>query len=103
MPTKRDVWERTDRLYQCLGRFLYVCFIAILYEANAERDLYERFRPSLDFYSRFLRDVTAAMLLYRTIARKVFWEFDYIIMQNLNNILPLFCTPTWPSHYVSEN
>ena len=24
-------------------------------------------------------------------------------MQNLSNILPLFCTPTWPSHHVSEN
>ena len=26
--------------------------------------------------SRFSRDVTAAMLMYRTIAKKVFWEFD---------------------------
>ena len=25
------------------------------------------------------------------------------IMQNLSAILPLLCTPTWPSHYVSEN
>ena len=33
--------------------------------------------------SRFSRDVTAAMLVYRTIAKKVFWEFDSIIMQNL--------------------
>ena len=24
-------------------------------------------------------------------------------MQNLSDILPLFCTPTWPSHHVSEN
>ena len=29
------------------------------------------------------------MLVYRTIVRKFFWEFDSIIMQNLNNILPL--------------
>ena len=43
------------------------------------------------------------MLVYRTIAKKVFWEFDSIIMQNLSDILPLFCTPTWPSHHVSEN
>ena len=41
--------------------------------------------------------------MYRTIAEIVFWEFDSIIMQNLSNILPLFCTPTWPSHHVSEN
>ena len=54
-------------------------------------------------YSRFSRDVTAAMLVYRTIAKKGFWEFDSIIMQNLSDILPLFCTPTWPSHHVSEN
>ena len=43
------------------------------------------------------------MLVYRTIAKKVFWEFDPIIMQNLNDILPSFCTPIWPSHRVSEN
>ena len=42
-------------------------------------------------------------MVYRTIAEIVFWEFDSIIMQNLSNILPLFCTPTWPSHHVSEN
>ena len=41
--------------------------------------------------------------MYRTIAKKGFWEFDSIIMQNLSDILPLFCTPTWPSHHVSEN
>ena len=54
-------------------------------------------------YSRFSRDVTAAMLVYRTIAKKVFWEFDSIIMQNLSDILPLFCATTWPSHHVSES
>ena len=43
------------------------------------------------------------MLVYRTIAENVFWEFDSIIMQNLNDILPLFCTPTWLPHHVSEN
>ena len=52
--------------------------------------------------SRFSRDVTAAMLMYRTMAKQVFWEFDSIIVQNLGNILPLFCTPTWLSHHVSE-
>ena len=54
-------------------------------------------------YSRFSRDVTVAMLVYRAIAKKVFWEFDSIIMQNLSESLPLFCTPRWPSHHVSEN
>ena len=34
---------------------------------------------------------------------KVFWEFESIIMQNLSDILPLFGTPTWPSHHVNEN
>ena len=41
--------------------------------------------------------------MYRTIADKGFWEFDFIIMQTLSDILPLFCTLTWPSHRVSEN
>ena len=61
------------------------------------------FPCGLQMYPRFSRDVTAAMLVYRTIAKKVFWEFDSVIMQNLGDILPLFCTPTWPSHHVSEN
>ena len=34
-------------------------------------------------YSRFSRDVTAAMLVYRTIAKKFFWEFDSVIMPKL--------------------
>ena len=60
-------------------------------------------RVSLESNVLFSRDVTATMLVYRTIVRKLFWEFDSITMQNLNNILPLFCTPTWPSQHVSEN
>ena len=48
-------------------------------------------------------DVTAAMLMCRVIVKNVFWEFDSIMMQNLSDILLLFCSPTWPSHYVSEN
>ena len=43
------------------------------------------------------------MLLYRTTAEKGFWEFDFIIKPNLSDILPLFCTSTWPSHHVSKN
>ena len=53
--------------------------------------------------SRFSCDITAAMLVYRTVVKKVFWELDNIIMQNLSDILPLFCTPPWRSHDVSEN
>ena len=61
-------------------------------------------RPVHGVNSRFLRNVTAAMMVYRTIAKKVFWEFDsIIIMQDLSDILPLFCTPTWPSRHMSEN
>ena len=51
--------------------------------------------------SWFAPDVTAAMLVYRTIAKKVFWEFDSIIVQNLSDILLLFCSPTCRSHHVS--
>ena len=36
------------------------------------------------------------------IAKKVFWEFDFYITQNVSDILPLFRTPTWPSHHISE-
>ena len=36
-------------------------------------------------------------------SKKVFWDLDSIIMQNLSAILSLFCTPVWPSHLVSEN
>ena len=35
--------------------------------------------------------------------KKVFWEFDAIIMQNLSDTLPLFCILTWLSGHVSEN
>ena len=61
------------------------------------------YQYSCQINSQFSRDIMVAMLVYRTIAKKVFWEFDSIIMQNLNDILPLFCTPTWPLHHVSEN
>ena len=52
--------------------------------------------------SRFVRDVTAAILLYRTIAKKAFADCNSIIMQYLSDILPFFCTQTRPSHYLSE-
>ena len=43
------------------------------------------------------------MLVYRTIEKKVFWQFDSIIMQNMSHNLLLFCAPTWPSRHASEN
>ena len=49
------------------------------------------------------RDDTTAISVYRTIPKKVFEEFDVIIMQNLSDILQLSCAPTMPCHYVSEN
>ena len=36
-------------------------------------------------------------------SEKVYWECQSIIMQNLSDVLPLFWTPNWPSHHVSEN
>ena len=33
-------------------------------------------------------------------SEKVSWEFDSTIMQNLFDILLLFCIPTWLSHHV---
>ena len=41
--------------------------------------------------------------MYGTMAKDSFWAFDSMIMQNLTEILPLFCTATWPLNHVSEN
>ena len=49
---------------------------------------------------QFSPDVTAAMLVHRTIEKKVSWEFDSIIIQNMSHNL---LTPTWPSYHVIEN
>ena len=43
------------------------------------------------------------MLVRRAKEKKVFWEFDSIIMQNMSHNLLLFCAPTWPSYRVIEN
>ena len=52
----------------------------------------------------FSPDATAAMLVHRTIIeKKVFWEFDSIIMQSMRHNLLLFCTPTSPTYHVIEN
>ena len=54
-------------------------------------------------YRWFSPDVTAPMLVHRTIEKKVFWEFDSILMQNMSLHLLLFCAPTRPSRHVIEN
>lgn len=51
--------------------------------------------------SRFSREVTAAMFVYRTMVKKVFGEFDSIVVQNFSDILLLFCAPTCPPHHRS--
>ena len=51
----------------------------------------------------FSPDVIADMLVHRTKEKKVFWEFDSNIMQNVSHNLLLFCAPTWPSYHVIEN
>ena len=71
-------------------------------EVGAENLLRGKPFPRHQTLSQFSGDVTAAMLVYRTIVKEVFWKFDVIIMQNVSDILPLFCTPTWPSHHVNE-
>ena len=44
------------------------------------------------------------MLVHRTKQiKKVFWEFDSIIMQNMIHNLLLFCAPTWPPYHVIDN
>ena len=49
--------------------------------------------------SWFSCDVTAAMLVNRTIVKKVFAEFDSIIMQSVSDILPLFCMLRYDNLY----
>ena len=73
------------------------------YNKSVVRELISEIKKALHSVNYwFARDVTAAMLVYRTMAKKqVFWEFDSIIMQNLNDILLLFCTPTCPPNHVS--
>ena len=54
-------------------------------------------------YGWFSPDVNAAMLVHRTKEKKVFWEFDSVIVQNMSHNLLLFCAPTWPCYHVIEN
>ena len=42
-------------------------------------------------YSLIATDVTAAMLVEKNNSEKVFWDFDSVIMQNLNHFFLLFC------------
>ena len=51
----------------------------------------------------FSPDIIAAMLVQGTKEKKVFWEFDsIIIMQAISHNVLLFCAPTWPSHHMIE-
>ena len=100
--------SRRKRITKGLSEFKSVLTIFYLFYLTPKIDfvfVLQGFEFSLciSFVSNswFAPDVTAAMLVYRTIAKKVFSEFDSIIMQNLSDILLLFCTPTWPSHHVS--
>ena len=55
-------------------------------------------------YRTILGDVTATMLVYTTVAKKSFFgTFDSIIMPNLSDVWPLFCAPIWPSRHVSDS
>ena len=58
-------------------------------------------RGIVEVNTRFSRDVTAAMLVYRTKAKKK--VSGNLILLLCKDILSLFCTPTWPSHHVSVN
>ena len=66
------------------------------------------------YHSRYLSQIPLETVLFpikihgghvgvQNNREKKSWEFDSLIMQNLGDVLPLFCTPTWPSHHVSEN
>ena len=65
--------------------------------------LLTHFTNAFALYRWFSADVTAAMLVHRTIEKEVFWEFDSILMQNMSHNLLLFCAPTWPSYHVIDN
>ena len=51
-------------------------------------------------YGCFSLDVIASMLVHRPIKKKLLWQFDSIIMQNVSHHLRLLCAPTWPSYDV---
>ena len=51
---------------------------------------------------RCLLEVIATVLVHRTKEKKVFWEFDFVTMQNTSHNLLLFSAPTWPSYQVIE-
>ena len=54
-------------------------------------------------YRRFSTDLIVAMLVHRTKEKKIFWQFDSIIMQNKSHNLLLFYSSTRPSYHVIEN
>ena len=73
-----SVCHRSTRFVLCKTKNKNFCKFILLVEKQVEQSN----------NSRFSCGVTAAMLVYRTIVKKVFWNFDSIIMQNLGDILP---------------
>ena len=73
-----SVCHRSTRLVLCKTKNKNICKFILLVEKQVEQSN----------NSRFSCGVTAAMLVYRTIVKKVFWNFDSIIMQNVSDILP---------------
>ena len=51
----------------------------------------------------FLPDVIAAMLVHRTKEKRLVWEFESSIVQNMSHHLRLSCAPTWQPYHVIEN
>jgi len=57
----------------------------------------------MQFNSQVSHAIAATTLVYRTKVKKVICAFDAIFVQNLSDILPLFCTPIWLSHRGNGN
>ena len=107
--TKRMGHVRKYRNTLCLSpQILHKHCIQFLFgltmvQRENKNNAYAKFGGRNKEYRWFSPDVIAAMFVYRTIEKKVFREFDSIIMQNMSHNLLLFCTQTWPSHHVIEN
>ena len=54
-------------------------------------------------YSRFVSDVTAAMLVGKNNNLFLRWELNFIIMQILRKEIVLYYQPTWPPCHVGAN
>ena len=81
---------------QCQKHTLSTIVDEGLFSADPEQKNLSCFLTTQDIplNSLIAPDVMAVMLVERAIAKKVFWKFDSIIMQNVSNILLLF----WNQH-----